>query len=99
MSRKVIAFDFDGTITESDDYDSDSPPAPNHAMIQKVRDEHNAYNFIVIFTARPAVDRPWLVRKLQEWEVPYDVLKTDKLRYDVFYDDRTISPKDPRWPK
>jgi hypothetical protein len=99
MSRKVIAFDFDGTITQGDNYETDAPPAPNEAMIRKIREEHGAYNFIVIFTARPAADRNFIERVLQEWEVPYDVLKTDKLRYDVFYDDRTISPKDSRWPK
>ena len=97
--RQVIAFDFDGTITQSDNYESDTPPVPNRAMIEKIRQEHADYNFIVIFTARPSADRSWIEQKLREWDIPYDALRTDKLRYDVFYEDRAISPSDPRWPK
>ena len=68
-------------------------------MIARVKEHHDNYDFIVIFTARPEADRSFVERMLREWNVPYDSIRMGKLRYDVFYEDRAISPEDARWPK
>jgi len=99
MSRQVVAVDFDGTITLNDTHGADSPLAFNGAMIERMKEHHANYDFIVIFTARPEADRPFVERKLKEWGVPYDALKMEKLRYDLFYEDRAVSPGDPKWPR
>tara|TARA_B100001057_G_scaffold150987_1_gene150915 strand:+ start:196 stop:513 length:318 start_codon:yes stop_codon:yes gene_type:complete len=100
--KKVVAFDFDGTLAlhDTDDYQGDDTGLkPNCPMINKVIQHHDGYDFILIYTARPEKDRLFLRRKLEEWNVPYDAIITDKPRYDVIYDDIAIGKHCPEWPK
>lgn len=101
MSRTVVAFDFDGTITALDGSITGecSPPTPNMAMIARMKEHHAEYDFIVVFSARPECDREYIAEKLKEWGAPYDAMVLNKLRYDLFYEDRAVSPLDPRWAK
>lgn len=99
--RRVIAVDFDGTITLTDGSlhtAEDYKPTPNYAMIDRISRHHEDYDFIVIFTARPEVERYEVMQLLLEWGVKYDAIVMGKLRYDLLYDDRAISPLDNRWP-
>ena len=97
MSRKVIAVDFDGTITESPIGDGESKP--RLAMIECIREHRESYDFIVIFSARPESERQEVVAFLSEHCIPYDSIVLDKLRYDLLYDDRAVGPGSNDWPR
>jgi FMN phosphatase YigB (HAD superfamily) len=102
FAKKVVAFDFDGTLAlhDNEDYQGDDEGIrPNHAMIEQVRMHHNQYDFILIYTARPSGDRAFIESTLSKWNIPYDAVITDKPRYDVIYDDIAIGKHCPSWPK
>lgn len=87
---KVVAFDFDGTLAITPS--RDSQPVLNEKMRDKLLEHYDNYDFIVIYTARPETDRYFLSKLLAEWNVPYDAIVLNKLRYGILYDDRAIGP-------
>ena len=71
---KVIAIDLDGTAL---------------AEPGKVRDLYeNPDNFIVLHTARSSAIRAQTEKELREAGIPHHALVMDKLRADVYVDDR-----------
>lgn len=95
---RIIAFDFDGTITKPGSYDSNIIEA-NPPVIEKLKSYYEDYLFIVIFTARPQSDHSMVSTWLKEHDVPYDSIVFNKIRYDVLFDDKAIGPNDEKWPK
>lgn len=96
MSRKVIAIDFDGTITHNtDNYHSLDihQLQVNNVMANYIRTLHKEYHFIVIFTARLKHFTPEIEAFLRFHDIPFDLIHTEKLRFDVLIDDRTLHPK------
>jgi hypothetical protein len=95
MSRKVIAIDFDGTLTHlQDNYHNMEihELRPNETIINYVRALHSEYHFIVIFTARLSHYREEIAAYLNFHKIPFDLIHTEKLRFDVLIDDRTLHP-------
>lgn len=94
---RVVAFDFDGTLAFTPS--RDAKPEPNHAMIAKLMEHYDQYDFIVIYTARPETDRYLVQSCLESWRVPFDAIVLNKLRYAILYDDRAIGPTSDEWAK
>lgn len=89
-SRKVIAFDFHGTLVDEED---DGTVIPRYEMIEKLKQYYKDYNFIVIYTAAPEEDRELISGQLHSLGIPYDVLAMEKPRFDKMYDDRYVGPE------
>jgi hypothetical protein len=71
---KVIAIDFDDTA-------SLHPEKVNELYEER-------YNFIVIYTARSGKIRKETEKALQELNIKYHALVMDKLRADIYIDDK-----------
>lgn len=87
--RKVIAFDFHGTLVDEQD---DGTVIPRTEMIKKLKGYYDNYSFIVIYTAAPETDRNLVTGQLHSLGIPYDVLAMEKPRFDKMYDDRYVGP-------
>jgi hypothetical protein len=85
QNRKIIAIDFDGTL-------SDASGKPISKIISYTNACFDSGNFIVVYTARIEVDRTYVSCWLKEHGVKYDLIELGKLRYDLLVDDRTIHP-------
>ncbi len=80
---RVIAIDFDGTAFDFPE------------KVNKLFD--NQDNLIIIYTARPEYLRAETEKQLREKGIHYHALKMDKLRADVYIDDKNAGGL--RWPK
>lgn len=90
--RKVIAVDFDDTIREW------RTGRPILRTILAMRKWHAAYHLIVIYTARREHERKFVAHWLRENDVPYDIIRMEKLRFDLLVDDKAVSPAEvSRW--
>jgi hypothetical protein len=87
--RKVVAFDFHGTLVYEED---DGTVTPREEMIEKVKEYYKNYDFIVIYTAAPESDRALISSQLKKLNIPYDVLAMEKPRFDIMYDDKYVGP-------
>ena len=96
--QRIIAFDFDGTLTKPGTYET-GLIEPNESVIARLKQYYQQYLFIVIFTARPQEDYELVSTWLKTNGVPYDSLVFNKIRYDLLYDDKAIGPNDEKWPK
>jgi 7-cyano-7-deazaguanine synthase in queuosine biosynthesis len=88
---KVIAMDLDGVLTaeiNGFDYINRTPRVDKIIENNKLFDEGNV---IVIYTSRLHSDREVTEQWLNANGVKYSTLITDKLPYDVIYDDRAIT--------
>jgi hypothetical protein len=89
--RKVIAFDFHGTLVDKLD---NGGVRPRNEMIKKLKEYYMNYDFVVIYTAAPEVKRSEVSGQLASLGIPYDVLVMEKPRFDTMYDDRYVGPND-----
>lgn len=89
--RKVIAFDFHGTLVDELD---GGEVVPRYEMIDKLKGYYMNYDFVVIYTAAPGADRAEVEGHLASLGIPYDVLMMEKPRFDKMYDDRYVGPSD-----
>ena len=87
--RKVIAFDYHGTLV---DVMSDKSVKPRLNMINKLLNYMNSGAYIVIYTAAPESDREKITFELQSLNIPYDMLEMDKPEFDIMYDNRFVGP-------
>jgi len=89
-------WDIDGTICEKREpyepgwYEIATPYEEN---ISVMRTLHEMGHEIVIHTARPEEDRVVTETWLEKHNVPYDIIRFDKPRYDYIVDDRAIRPE------
>lgn len=72
---KVIAIDFDNTITET-----------SIGIVNDLFENKN--NFIVIYTSRSKTIRTKTENELSQLKVKYHALVMEKLRADVYIDDK-----------
>ena len=89
--RKLIAVDFDGTLTMGDNkwWEEGNRPVPNKEAIEKVNQMYIEGHYIVIFTARP-----WEVaRKTVAWLIENGVrfhgINMNKIAAAKYIDDRS----------
>jgi len=78
---KVIAIDFDNTIKFNSG-------ASKEARIQINKLIDNPNNFIVIYTSRRKDQREYIENYLQEKDISYHALVMEKLRADIYIDDK-----------
>lgn len=79
---KVIAIDFDKTIfLTGGKIDCDAKLRVQQLM-------NIPHNFIVIYTARRKDQRDFIENVLEEHEIPYHALVMEKMRADVYIDDK-----------
>jgi len=94
---KVIAVDFDGTITNGGEWNEESNPMePNHAMKQHLIKEFDGTKgaFIVVYTARPHIHHEFLRRWLTKYGIPFNAIVCGKVRADVYIDDKAINARE-----
>lgn len=87
--RKVIAFDYHGTLV---DVMSDKSVKPRIEMINKLIQYMREGAYIVIYTAAPSSDREKITSELERFNIPYDMLELDKPEFDIMYDNRFVGP-------
>lgn len=80
--RKIYAIDFDGILMDFDG----SPIQKNIDKVIKLFD--NRDNFIIIYTARSRYIRDETEKLLNKFDIPYHVLVMEKIRADVYIDDK-----------
>jgi 7-cyano-7-deazaguanine synthase in queuosine biosynthesis len=95
--KPVVAVDIDGTLTDGVSvYPHYERAVGNPKAIHRVR-RLAADNIIVCFTARSHVDRDVTVDWLNKHLIPFDALITNKIPYNLFCDDRTLSKVPKKW--
>ena len=89
--RKLIAVDFDGTLTIGGNkwWEDDNRPVPNKKAIERVNNWYIEGHYIIIFTARP-----WEVaRKTVAWLIEHGVrfhgINCNKVAAAIYVDDRS----------
>ena len=88
--KKIAAVDMDGVLCENGGYTEEDfyNRKPLIENIKKINKLYNTNHYIIIFTARrlevKAITEYWL----QKYEVKYDVLVMDKLRFDFYVDEK-----------
>lgn len=93
MSKKTIAVDFDHTISLTDDEYSTGNERPNEPVIEWMWEQYYEGHTLLVWTARPWKDAPFLVSRLEEWEVPWHGIKCNKGGADVYVDDKALDPE------
>ena len=87
--RKLIAVDFDGTLTHGGRFWKDGEEIlPNEEIIKWVNKQFRLRNVIIIHTARP----PETYRETEAWLIAHGVkfhgLRFGKLTADLYIDDK-----------
>lgn len=85
-NKKIYAVDMDGVICEEKGKYSERAP-----IIKNIKRVNELSGIVVIYTARLDCDREETKKWLQDHNVHYDCLITNKLPYDVLFDDRKES--------
>ena len=102
MKTKVLAFDIDGVIcqTNGSDYENSRPKIK---AIKKINDLYNHGNKIIIFTARfmgrtdnnyekaYALGYDFTLKQLQAWNVKFNKLIFGKPSFDLLIDDKAFN--------
>lgn len=98
VNSKLIAVDFDKTLTEPPPEKSIWRPAheqePDKDMIQAVIEAYHDGHIINVWTARKWPEASQIHGWLTIHEVPYHGLRCDKGAADLYIDDRTITPEE-----
>lgn len=110
---RIIAVDFDGTITEDPTYRGRGVAAyalPSEHIVAWLRLQHEHGWKIVIWTCRPRSEYIDIQRYCEQWMIPFDgintnrfapkavrILRARKIYADIYLDDRAIHPNDIRW--
>lgn len=93
-----VVFDIDGTICHGSEDGNYEAAEPDHDMIHWVRMHRCAGYHITLWSARGAMTgKDWRAlteRQLEQWGVPYDVLRLDKPYADIYVDDRAVHAGD-----
>lgn len=98
MKEKLtIAFDLDNTLCTSirrNHPEDILKVTPRDIMVEALRDLKKQGYIILIFTRRSMLKNGHELTKqwLKEHNIPYNKLITDKPHYDIFIEDRAMSP-------
>jgi hypothetical protein len=90
--KTVYGFDFHDTLVDVTDREDYEGVRPRNEMIDKLRSFYKKGIFIIIYTAASEKDRDMIMYQLEKFNIPYDVLITEKPRLDRMYDDKYIGP-------
>ena len=85
--RRVVAIDFDKTLRTHND-------APIERVVAFAQRCFDAFDFVVVYTARPEADRTFVTTWLMRNDVRFDAVVMGKLRFDVLVDDRAVRPEE-----
>ena len=91
--KKIISVDIDGTLTIDNGKfwkGGIDNVKPNKKIINWVRNQYWAGNIIIIYTARKELHRPETQAWLDKYVVWYHALVMNKLRADIYLDDRNM---------
>lgn len=95
MDKKIIAFDCDGVICETQGTDYPNGATPKYENIAKINALYDAGNHILIFTGRgteSGIDwRELTERQFRDWGLKYHELKFGKPAFDLFVDDHCMN--------
>ena len=98
MSKKVYAFDLDGTLCDTPNGNDYANSVPIRSRIIRVNLLHNAGHNIIIYTARGCKSgctpelRDLTKKQLLDWKISHDSLVMgQKIFYDILVDDKAIS--------
>ena len=95
MDRKLIAVDFDGTLTTGEGkWWKDDPIFPNKKMIDWVDKMYKKGHVIVIHSARPWSVSAKTVAWLIEQGIRYHGVNFEKMSADIYIDDKAVNIKD-----
>ncbi len=86
----IIAVDMDGVLCVNGGY-SDLEffnRKPIIKNIKKINKLYSSRHYIVIFTSRKLISKAITEYWLQKFGVKYDVLVMDKLRFDIYIDEK-----------
>lgn len=87
MSRKIIAVDFDNTLTN----DKGSCKVN---IVSWVKEQYRKGNVIIIFTAREWTDIPEITSFLSKYGIRYHGIRCEKPSADVYLDDKNVKLED-----
>lgn len=83
---KVIAVDFDNTLTK----EVDKFQIPNKVVIERIKSLYDKNNIIIIHTSRKWEDARFVVGWLNDNGIRWHGLRMEKLKADVYLDDKNI---------
>lgn len=92
--RKLIAVDFDGTLTNEGRFWRDEPIIPNLKIIDWINDKYKQGHIIIIHTARPWNIAKETIAWLVKHGVRYHGVNFEKMSADYYIDDKAINPED-----
>ncbi|MFH7835139.1 MAG: HAD hydrolase family protein [Candidatus Aenigmatarchaeota archaeon] len=81
---KVYAIDLDGTLISK----NNKPILKNIKKVNKLFEDRN--NLIIIYTARSESIRKQTKNLLNKLNIKYHILQMEKLRADIYIDDKVI---------
>jgi len=86
----IIAIDIDGILTneiEGHDYKNRTP---NLLNIKKINKYFGEGHKIILFTSRYSIDKKITIEWLQKFNVLYNKIIFNKIKYDLFIDDKAL---------
>lgn len=90
MNKIIVAIDMDGVLCENGGYTDEQfmnrKPLLNN--IKKINKLHDSKHYIIIYTARRSSVRVITEHWLQKYNVDYDIVVMDKLRFDMYIDEK-----------
>lgn len=89
--RKVIAVDFDKTLTTGEGpefWEDDEQEYPNEDVIEWVNEKYHDGHVIIVWTARPWSQAATVESYLVKWEVEYHGIRCNKTGADLYLDDK-----------
>ena len=93
----IVRIDIDGTICNNT-YGEYEEASPNHAMISRINKIYESGHTVVYWTDRGSTTNiDWTeltIKQLKDWNCKYHKLKLNKPEYDMYIDNKAISPKD-----
>ena len=93
----IYLIDIDGVICNNT-HGNYKKAVPFQRRINKINDLHRQGHKIILFTSRGSQTRlnweEFTKRQLKRWNVKYDVIKFDKIEYDILIDDKSKDIKD-----
>lgn len=93
--RKLIAVDFDGTLTDGKArWWKDEIPERNEKGIKWVNEQYKKRDIIIIHTARPWSVAPKTIAWLIENNIKYHGVNFGKMSSDIYLDDKALNIED-----
>lgn len=92
---KVLAVDFDGTLTQGDVmYWDGEEPDLDEQIADYVRQHYYDGGIVLVWTARPWSEASSIAGHMAKWEIPYHAIRCEKGSADVYLDDKALHPEE-----